>query len=165
MRKFILGLGVVLFAVSFTACSDDDDNNGNNGGSIVDDESVREQYYSGGKLGTAFISTSKAYEQPTPAVENSGMFLAFNRGEKMFEEMFTANNNGGEREGLGPLYVRSSCIHCHPGYGHGKTQPDGSFNTVDVGNGYLLVVYNPENNAYVSWLAGMPQSHAIAPFK
>lgn len=62
MRKFILGLGVALFAVSFTACSDDDDNNDNNGGSIVDDESVKEQYYSGGKLGTAFISTSKAYE-------------------------------------------------------------------------------------------------------
>jgi hypothetical protein len=44
MRKFILGLGIALFAVSFTACSDDDDNNDNNGGSIVDDESVKEQY-------------------------------------------------------------------------------------------------------------------------
>ena len=165
MRNYIIGLGIVLFSVSFTACSDDDDDNKTPGGGVVNDASVKEQYYAGGQLGTAFISTSKAYEQPTPAVENSGMFLAFNRGEKMFEEMFTANTNGGEREGLGPLYVRSSCIHCHPGYGHGKTQPEGSFNTVDVGNGYLLVVYNPENNAYVSWLAGMPQSHAIAPFK
>jgi CxxC motif-containing protein (DUF1111 family) len=41
----------------------------------------------------------------------------------------------------------------------------GSFNTDDIGNGCLLVVYNPTTNAYVSWLAGMPQSHAVAPFK
>ena len=134
-------------------------------GGEVTDPTIAEQFYSGGLLGTSFISTSKAYEQPTPAVENSGMFLAFNRGEKFFEDPFTANNHGGEREGLGPLYVRSSCIHCHPGYGHGKSQPNGTFNTRDIGNGYLLVVYNPTNNAYVTWLAGMPQSHAIAPFK
>ncbi len=129
------------------------------------DPTIAEQYYTGGQLGTSFITSSKAFEQPTPAVEQGGLFLAFNRGEKLFEKPFTANTMGGEREGLGPLYVRSSCLHCHPGYGHGKSQPDGSFNTVDVGNGYLLVVYNPENDAYVSWLAGMPQSHAVAPFK
>lgn len=129
------------------------------------DPAIAEQYYTGGQLGTSFITSSKAFEQPTPAVEQGGLFLAFNRGEKLFEKPFTANTMGGEREGLGPLYVRSSCLHCHPGYGHGKSQPEGSFNTVDVGNGYLLVVYNPENDAYVSWLAGMPQSHAVAPFK
>jgi len=129
------------------------------------DEAIKEQYYAGGKLGTSFISTSKAFEQPTPAVNNSGMFASFNRGEKMFEKPFTANTNGGEREGLGPLYLRSSCFHCHPGYGHGKSQPNGPMNTIDVGNGYLYVVYDPTTNAYVQWLAGMPQSHAIAPFK
>lgn len=129
------------------------------------DAEVAEQFYSGGQLGTSFITSSKAYEQPTPAINNSGMFQSFNRGEKLFEKPFTANHDGGEREGLGPLYVRSSCLHCHPGYGHGKSQPDGWFNTRDVGNGYLLVVYNPETDAYVQWLAGMPQSHAIAPFK
>ena len=129
------------------------------------DPAVAEQFYSGGQLGTSFITSSKAYEQPTPAINNSGMFQSFNRGEKLFEKPFTANHEGGEREGLGPLYVRTSCLHCHPGYGHGKSQPDGWFNTRDVGNGYLLVVYNPETDAYVQWLAGMPQSHAVAPFK
>lgn len=129
------------------------------------DPTIAEQFYSGGELGTSFISSSKAFEQPTPAVEHGGMFQAFNRGEKMFEKPFTANTQGGEREGLGPLYVRSSCLHCHPGYGHGKSQPEGAFNSVEVGNGYLLVVYNPDNDAYVTWLAGMPQTHAIAPFK
>ena len=69
------------------------------------------------------------------------------------------------RHGLGPLYIRSSCIHCHPGYGHGKSQNSGTFNTNEIGNGYLLVVYNPETEAYVPWLAGMPQTHAVAPFK
>lgn len=153
----------LLVSVCLAACSDNDE-------PIIDpepevDPTVAEQVYAGGELGTSFISSSKAYEQPTPAVNNNGMFLSFNRGEKMFEKPFTANTNGGEREGLGPLYVRSSCLHCHPGYGHGKSQPDGSFNTTEVGNGYLLVVYNPANDAYVSWLAGMPQSHAVAPFK
>ena len=156
---------ISLLAVSaplFFSCDDDDNNNSSD---KEVDETIAEQYYAGGKLGTAFISTSSAYEQPTPAVENSGMFQMFNRGEKLFEKPFTANVNGGEREGLGPLYIRSSCLHCHPGYGHGMVQPDGSFNTTDVGNGYLLVVYNPDNDAYVSWLAGMPQTHAVGPFK
>lgn len=158
-------LAASAFFMAMLASCSDSENNADNLEPEPEDKTIAEQFYSGGELGTSFISSSKAFEQPTPAVENSGMFQSFNRGEKMFEKPFTANNNGGEREGLGPLYVRSSCLHCHPGYGHGKSQPDGSFNTVDVGNGYLLVVYNPDNDAYVSWLAGMPQTHAIAPFK
>lgn len=152
----------MLASALFVAC-DDDENNSDAGQNTV--QGVEDQYYSGGKLGTTFITSSKAFEQPTPAVENSGLFMSFNRGEKMFEKPFTSNTNGGEREGLGPLYVRSSCLHCHPGYGHGKSQPAGMFNTTEVGNGYLLVVYNPQTDAYVNWLAGMPQSHAVAPFK
>lgn len=150
--------------IAMSACSDNE-NNDNQEPLLPADPTIAEQFYSGGQLGTSFVASSKAYEQPTPAINNSDMFLSFNRGEKMFEKPFTANMNGGEREGLGPLYVRSSCLHCHPGYGHGKSQPDGAFNTVNVGNGYLLVVYDPTTNAYVNWLAGMPQSHAIAPFK
>jgi len=159
-----LVLNAAFFAVMLASCSDND-NSADQQPPQDEDLTIAEQVYSGGKLGTSFISSSKAYEQPTPAVTEGGMFQSFNRGEKMFEKPFTANHNGGEREGLGPLYVRSSCLHCHPGYGHGKSQPDGSFNSVEVGNGYLLVVYNPATNGYVTWLAGMPQTHAIAPFK
>lgn len=162
ISKYLSYAMMVAAVTAATSCSDDDPKKGN---PDTPAEDVAEQYYSGGKLGTTFISTSTAYEQPTPAVNESNMFLSFNRGEKMFEHPFTSNTNGGEREGLGPLYVRSSCIHCHPGYGHGKSQPAGSFNTTEVGNGYLLVVYNPANDAYVTWLAGMPQTHAVAPFK
>ncbi|MGM9802911.1 MAG: di-heme oxidoredictase family protein [Muribaculaceae bacterium] len=161
MNRFNLLL-LTAAATVFAACSDDDPSTNN---IETVDESISEQYFVGGELGTAFVSSSKAYEQPSPAVTNSDMFLSFNRGEKMFEKPFTSNLNGGEREGLGPLYVRTSCLHCHPGYGHGKSQNNGSFNTNEVGNGYLLVVYNPANDAYVTWLAGMPQTHAVAPFK
>lgn len=75
------------------------------------------------------------------------------------------NNHSGVRKGLGPAYVRSSCIHCHPGYGHGKRNPAGAFQTTSIGNGCLLVVYNPDTDGYVSWLTGMPQGHATQPFK
>ncbi len=123
-----------------------------------------EWYYSGGQLGTSFITTSAAFEQPTASVENAGMLASFKRGEQLFEKNYVSNNSG-IRNGLGPMYIRSSCMHCHPGYGHGKSQPDGPFKTTETGNGYLLVVYNPATQGYVNWLAGMPQGHAVAPFK
>ena len=82
----------------------------------------------------------------------------------MFEKSFNSNNTG-VRHGLGPAYVRSSCIHCHPGYGHGKRQEDGTFNSNEIGNGYLLVVYDKDTESYVPWIAGLTQSHAVAPFK
>lgn len=121
-------------------------------------------YYSGGKLGTTFLSTSNAFEQPTQAIHDAGMYQSFKNGEALFERSFNSNNSG-VRHGLGPAYIRSSCIHCHPGYGHGKRQETGQFNTKEIGNGYLLVVYDKDTEAYVSWLAGMPQSHAVEPFK
>ena len=149
-----------LLASALMACSDDK--------KIVDEPidegEMPEWYYSGGQLGTSYVFTANALEQPTPAVDNEGKYLAFKRGEALFEKPFMSNSNG-VRSGLGPVYIRTSCLHCHPGYSHGERVPAGSFKTNDPGNGCLLVVYNPENDAYVSWLAGMPQSHAIAPFK
>lgn len=147
-------------AMTLLSCSDDD--------KITDTppaaNALPEWYYAGGELGTAFLTTANAYEQPAPAVEEAGMMQSFLNGEALFEKQFMSNNSG-TRHGLGPVYIRTSCMHCHPGYGHGQRIPAGSFDTTDPGNGCLLVVYNPENNAYVSWLAGMPQSHAVAPFK
>ena len=128
-------------------------------------EELPDWYYAGGQLGTAYLSTSNAYEQPTPVVEADGeMNRRFKNGEALFEHMYMSNHSG-VRSGLGPAYVRSSCIHCHPGYGHGKRNPDGFFETSSIGNGCLLVVYNPDNDQYVSWLTGMPQGHAAEPFK
>ena len=33
-------------------------------------------------------------------------------------------NQTGVRSGLGPVYIRTSCQHCHPNYGHGTRLPE-----------------------------------------
>ena len=158
MRKIIL---YALLGMGMFSCSDDKD-------IIIDeipaDGELPEWYYTGGELGTTFLSTYNAYEQPTKAIQNAGMSQSFKNGEALFEKTFNSNNSG-VRHGLGPAYIRTSCIHCHPGYGHGKRQEAGAFNSNEIGNGYLLVVYDKATEAYVSWLAGMPQGHAVAPFR
>ena len=124
---------------------------------------LSEEYYTGGQLGTAFNTTSSAFEQPSAAVENAGMSTSFKNGEALFEKIFTPADDGSVRGGLGPLYIRTSCMHCHPGYGHGKRQ-EGSFNATEIGNGYLLVIYD-DNDNYIASLTGMPQLFAVEPFK
>lgn len=166
MKKqyFRMAFMLLLAGLATTACDDDDVTADETGGSATTTE-LPDWYYTGGELGTAFVSTQTAYEQPTPVVDaNSIMTTSFNRGEQLFEKPFNSNFSG-TRYGLGPVYIRTSCMHCHPGYGHGKSQSEGVFRTTQIGNGYLLVVYNPETNAYVSWLSGMPQGHAVDPFK
>ncbi|MDR0799836.1 MAG: hypothetical protein LBN18_08775 [Dysgonamonadaceae bacterium] len=127
----------------------------------VKPEELSEEYYSGGILGTVFNTTSFAYEQPTPVVDASPeLALQFKYGEALFEHEFTSNTEG-VRHGLGPVSVRSSCITCHPGYGHGKRME--RYRSKDYGNGYLLVVTDANDN-YVSQLTGMPQTQAVAPY-
>lgn len=159
MKKIHYLLGISLIS-GLIACNDES----NELNPATQTNELPEWYYTGGELGTAYLSTSNAFEQPTLAVENAGLYQAFKNGEQLFEKPFMTNTSG-VRKGLGPVYVRNSCMHCHPGYGHGKRISAGPFNTKEIGNGCLLVVYTPDNNNYVSWLAGMPQSHAVAPFK
>ncbi len=155
--KYLLPAAILLPLIS---CSDD---------KIVDDdkpavESLPDWFYAGGELGTTLLSTTNAFEQPAPAIDRQGLYQQFKNGEALFEKPFMTNQTG-VRGGLGPVYIRTSCLHCHPNYGHGTRIPEGSFNTNEIGNGCLLVVYDPATEGYVSWLAGMPQSHAVAPFK
>ncbi|MBQ3197275.1 MAG: hypothetical protein IJB63_04065 [Alistipes sp.] len=159
LNLLILGF----LCAGFIACSDDDTLGEITPPDDVVDE-LPEWYYAGGALGTTHLATFNALEQPTSAVENAGMYQSFKNGEALFEKPFMSNNEG-VRHGLGPVYIRTSCLHCHPGYGHGKRIEAGAFNTKEVGNGNLLVVYNKDTEGYVGWLAGMPQSHAVAPFK
>ncbi len=121
---------------------------------------LSEEYYSGGVLGTTFNTSATAYADPTPAVENAGMTDRFKYGELFFER--TYNQSTKPFNGLGPLYVRSSCIICHPGYGHGKRMD--RYRANDWGNGYLLVLTD-KNDTYLSSLTGMPQTKAVEPFK
>ena len=150
-----------------TACSDHDDNANGLGSLTPDEESfgkatgnfTAEEWYPGGQLGT----TEKAsYSAPAPAVTNiAGMEEDFTTGEDFFEHLYTFEQE--PRKGLGPAWVRNSCIACHPSYGHGKRQTE--YRANQIGNGYLLVIYHPDNNAYISEVTGMPQTQAMSPFK
>ncbi|GHT72858.1 thiol oxidoreductase [Bacteroidia bacterium] len=154
MKKNWLFYAVSVFLVLFTACEHE-----NNVKPVLPSE-LSEEYFSGGKLGTVFDDSPYAYEQPTPAVEEQGYSVGFKMGEALFEKTFNSNPSG-VRNGLGPVYVRNSCISCHPGYGHGKRM--NQYRANEFGNGYLLVVTD-ENDNYVSALTGMPQTQAISPF-
>jgi CxxC motif-containing protein (DUF1111 family) len=123
------------------------------------------EWYPGGNLGTTDNVTEGCYEDETPSVIAQGLEMEFNLGEAAFERKFTQSTE--PFKGLGPAYVRSSCLDCHPGYGHGKWQKEYK---AGFGNGYLLVVYHPADGAdsddgpYVAEVTGMPQTKAVAPF-
>lgn len=153
-----------LAALALTACSDDDPTpqpggNGSGEWGASNDVFSEAEWLPGGELGTTKNSSASAYEDPTPAVEQAGMEDKFKYGEYFFERPF--NLSTPPFGGLGPMYVRSSCIDCHPGYGHGKRVDSYK---AEYGNGYLLVVFNRETEAYVSELTGMPQTRAASPF-
>lgn len=151
---------LLMAALGLAACSDDEVIAGGGQGDATE---LSEEWYAGGRLGTVFNETSMAYEQPVPAIETASMMAAFKRGETIFEAPYvTTPAEEVPMGGLGPLYLRTSCLHCHPGYGHGKRQTEYNSNT--VGNGYLLVLTD-ETDTYLSSLTGMPQTMAVAPFK
>ncbi len=154
---YLLLLGVIGI---FSACQGDE--------IPIDDpqEQIKmpDWYYTGGKLGTTFFNTSNCFSQATPAVDKAGMAAQFTLGDQLAERSFTSNATG-TRSGLGPVYVRTSCQHCHPNYSHGMSVAEGTYDMRNPGNGTLIVAYNPATNGYVNWLAGMPQLGAVAPFK
>lgn len=155
MKQTTILLGLAMIAAGFSACNHDPEPD------PTPVAGVSEETYAGGLLGTTFNQSASAYEDPTPAVEQAGMVNAFKYGEFFFEHTITQNNP--PFNGLGPMYVRSSCESCHPGYGHGRRME--RYRADDWGNGYLLVVYNKNTNAYETSVAGMPQTKAVAPFK
>ena len=170
----------MLAAFGLSACSDDDNTN-ENLGVLTPEEEVfgkandvfsADEWYPGGELGT---TEKPSYSAPAPAMDAvAGMEQDFLVGETFFEKLYTIDQ--APRRGLGPAWVRNSCIACHPSYGHGKRQTEYRANT--VGNGYLLVIYHPqeaftedgvryttESSGYVSEVTGMPQTQAMSPFK
>lgn len=137
---------------------------------IANDVFTAEEWYPGGTLGT---TDQPSYSDPTPAVQqDAGMEVAFTRGEDFFEHDYTLSE--APRKGLGPAWVRSGCLYCHPSYGHGKRQTE--YRANQYGNGYLLVIYHPTAgvdangnayaaNSYITEVTGMPQTKAMYPFK
>ena len=174
-----ISIVAMLAAPLLSACSDDDDNKVDLGQLDKAEEVfgkanevfTASEWYPGGQLGT----TEKAsYSAITPAAIAAGMEEDFNTGEDFFEHLYTFDV--APRKGLGPAWVRNGCIACHPSYGHGKRQTEYRANT--IGNGYLLVVYHPNEaytedgvryttapSSYISEVTGMPQTQAMSPFK
>ncbi len=148
---------MALAAVALVGCKTE-------GGDDPQTEDMPEWYYTGGKLGTTTNTSSMAFRQSTPATDNAGMGRAFAQGDNIAEKDFVTNASG-RQHGLGPVYVRASCQHCHPNYSHGTSVPEGTYDAAHQGNGTLLVVINPTTQAYVPWLAGMPQLFGAEPFK
>ena len=154
-----------IFAVAslamLAACTDDPVSPDADGDREEIPDWVETETYSGGLLGTTFNVSASAFEDPTPAVENAGLVQEFKHGEMIFEHNYGPTSE--PFDGLGPLYLRTSCLMCHPGYGHGKRTT--SYRYDEMGNGYLLVLYDKQTDAYLTSLTGMPQTQAIEPFK
>lgn len=159
-------------ALSLAACKDD--NPGADNYTPTDDYTYvgkavgnfsANEWYPGGKLGTTENISPGCYEDETPAVTNQGLIDEFNLGEMFFERNVTLSTP--PFNGLGPASVRTSCIDCHPGYGHGKRQD--AYRAAQYGNGYLLVIYTPDkpgsnDGPYIAEVTGMPQTQAVSPF-
>lgn len=165
---------------TLTACSDDDkvtigqNEEAQSIGQAVGNFKA-EEWYPGGQLGTTDNTGSNAYSDQAPVIDqNKALYNLFFQGEQLFERQFTTST--GAFQGLGPASVRSSCIDCHPEYGHGKRM--NQYQTrYSNGNGYLLVVYHPNganadnsdgwssDGPYVSEVTPMPQTQAAKPFK
>lgn len=161
--KHIYLIPALFSAAALFSCSDDD----NSPLDVNLPESLgtpNEWYYAGGKLGTTNIQSAYAYRQAAPAVDAAGMGGKFQIGEALFEKDYNTNTSSSAAfSGLGPVYVRRGCLYCHPNYGHGKRQNE--YRADQMGNGYLLVVYDKQTDAYITSVAGMPQTGAIKPFK
>ena len=128
---------------------------------------LSDEWYPGGRAGTIFDATSRAYRQPMSFIEEDGtMFRQFMRGERLSEKAFVASEGMGY-SGLGPAYIRKSCIACHPSYG-GRSRRVEKYDSNDSQNGYLLMVYDPGQPNLplaMNYFTGMTQTRAVAPFK
>ena len=176
LKKLFL---IPLAALAVTACSDDEDITTPDGTANGEDINYvgqavgnfsQAEWYPGGLLGTTLNVSQSSYEDETPATTAQGLAQSFKNGESFFERNYNFSTN--PFNGLGPAWVRQSCISCHPAYGHGQRQS--TYNANTYGNGYLLVVYHPTAgtdangnayaaNSYVTELTGMPQTKAAAP--
>jgi CxxC motif-containing protein (DUF1111 family) len=151
-------------AASLTACAKDDAPNEN----TKPDREYSEEYYAGGKNGTVFITSSFAYKQPMPVIDDdAALYRQFMRGERIADKSFVATEGMGY-SGLGPVYIRKSCIACHPSYGGRSQRVNGKFDSNDSRNGYLLMIYDPESPTLAlasKYFTGMTQTRAVPPYK
>jgi CxxC motif-containing protein (DUF1111 family) len=153
----------IAFAVCLAACKKDNDPNENN----KPDREYSEEYYAGGKAGTVFITSSFAYKQPMPVIDDDPtLYRQFMRGERISDRSFVASEGMGY-SGLGPVYVRKSCTACHPSYGGHGQRISGKYYSNDSRNGYSVRIYDPDSPTLEisPYFYGAAQTRAVAPFK
>ncbi|MDR2843595.1 MAG: hypothetical protein LBV57_02990, partial [Candidatus Symbiothrix sp.] len=115
MKKLNRFFGILLCLVFAVSCVDEKGGSGEV--EIPDMPSNRPSYsaenaewYPGGKNGTVFNANSMAYQQAMPFIDaNAELYRAFMRGEHIFEKSFVSTDGQGY-SGLGPVYIRKSCI-------------------------------------------------------
>lgn len=163
MNTYTKSVVAVLLLSLAAACTDTDAPGIGSG----NETEYADEWYPGGANGTAFDVTSRAFKQAMPAIsEDAELNRAFMRGEVLFEKEFVSSTGQGYA-GLGPTYIRRSCMACHPGYG-GRSKRVDQYDTTEPGNGYLLMIYDPHAPGLplaTNFFTGMTQTRAVAPFK
>ncbi len=121
---------------------------------------LSEEYFSGGKMGTVFNTTSRCLEMPSPAIEADPRLNAlFPEGEAVFEADYVVDADA-PYGGLGPVYNNNSCRNCHPNYGRGRRVDNWK---EQFGNGYLAFVHTPDSK-FVKGYTFMLQTMAEPPY-
>ncbi|MDR1557330.1 MAG: hypothetical protein LBS88_09935 [Tannerellaceae bacterium] len=165
MKKSVLVFSMMVSLIAATSCSDGGDDK------LVpvpdDEKEYSEEWYAGGVNGTVFNATARAYKQPVePINADPLLYRQFMRGEEIAGKSFVSAGETGY-SGLGPVYIRKSCIACHPSYGGHSKRVD-VFDTSDSRNGYLLMIYDPASPTLAlasKYFTGMTQTRAVPPFK
>lgn len=121
---------------------------------------LSEEYFSGGRAGTIFNTTSRCLEMPAPAVQaNPQLLRQFSAGELIFLADFVVDPKA-PYGGLGPVYINSSCANCHPNYGRARRVDRW---TTQFGNGYTAYVHTPDGKL-VDGYVFMLQTKAVPPY-
>lgn len=122
---------------------------------------LSEEYFSGGKMGTVFNTTSRCMEMPAPAIDaDSKLSAMFPKGEAIFEADYVVDADA-PNGGLGPVFNNNSCRNCHPNYGRGRRTDNWN---EQFGNSYLAFVHTPDYK-FVKGYTFMLQTKAVPPYK
>lgn len=122
---------------------------------------LSEEYFTGGRMGTVFNTTSRCLEFPSPAIAASPkLSQQFADGELIFNADFVTDPSA-PFGGLGPLYISTSCMNCHPNYGRGRRVEKYS---TQFGNGYTAFVHTPDGKIVDGYLF-MLQTMAVPPYQ
>jgi CxxC motif-containing protein (DUF1111 family) len=157
MKILFPAVGILLL---LAGCSNDDSN------TTLTTKEYSEEYYAGGKAGTVFINSSFAYKQPMPCIDNDAtLYKQFMRGERIADKSFVSDTSMAY-SGLGPVYMRKSCIACHPSYG-GHGQRVDKYDSNDSRNGYILLICERDAPTVLAaqYFTEGAQTRAVPPFK